>query len=99
MNYVQGTVVRRKVTFTNPDTLTVFDPTDVQLTVEYPNETVTTTSYVGAQGTVTKISTGIYEATIDTSGQSGLYEYEIAGLGSLEVRFADGFWVSPKLGP
>lgn len=69
----EGDLVTVRGTFSN-STGTVHNPTDVALYVRKPDATEITYWY--GSGTVTRPSTGIYEANLDTTGQRGLWLYD-----------------------
>lgn len=71
--YPEGTLVTVRGTFTN-STGTVLNPTAVLLDTTEPDGTQTTYTY-GVGNTITRPSTGIYEANLDTTSKRGLWLY------------------------
>jgi hypothetical protein len=71
--YPEGQVVTVQGTFKNT-LLALADPSVVKLTIKSPTEPETTYEYlVGA--VISKVSTGIYTADLDTTGKRGLWIY------------------------
>lgn len=71
--YPEGQIVTVQGTFKN-SSLVLHDPSVVKLTVKTPDEVETTYEYlVGA--VISKTSTGIYTADLDTTGKRGLWIY------------------------
>ena len=71
--YPEGTLVTVQGTFKD-SAGAVQDPTVVKLTVREPSETETTYIYL-TDALVTKTSTGIYAANLDTTLKRGLWIY------------------------
>ena len=72
-NYPEGTLVSVQGTFKN-SAGAVQDPSVVKLTVREPDGTTTTYTY-NVEATITKTSTGIYAANLDTTSKRGLWLY------------------------
>ena len=64
MQVYAGTAVQTTVTFTNP-TGVATTPSTVTLEFRYQGGTKTTYTY-GSTGNITKVSTGVYKATLTT---------------------------------
>ena len=71
--YPEGTLVTVQGTFRS-SAQALQDPTVVKLTTVEPDGTETTYVY-GTDALVTKTSTGIYAANLDTSSKRGLWLY------------------------
>lgn len=78
--YPEGTLVTARGTFTN-STGTVHNPTAVLLDVVEPASALVTYTY-GVDAIITRPSTGIYEANLDTTGKRGLWLYTWYSTGS-----------------
>lgn len=68
--YSVGANVRMKTVFTNPDTGSLVDPTEVFLRVRSPNETVTEYNYASGGGDINRLSSGTYymDKVVDNAG-------------------------------
>lgn len=67
---MSGSLVTSTATFTNTSG-TPTDPTTITLKVQSPNGTVNTYTYPNAF--ITRVSTGVYSAEIDTTGLTGYH--------------------------
>jgi len=83
-NYPEGTLVTVRGTFKN-STGTLHNPTAVLLDVVEPNSALITYTY-GVDAIITRPSTGIYEADLDTTNKRGLwlYTWYATGLGQTD---------------
>jgi hypothetical protein len=90
--YKEGELVAVQGTFKNTAGA-VQDPSIVKLTVREPSGTETTYIY-GTDAIVTKSSTGVYAANLDTTGKRGLWLYTWWSTGTGQADSGEkGFWV------
>ncbi len=97
--YAIGHLVTVTGTFTDTGGV-VGDPTSVSMLYDSPTSTAPTiltrtSTSTGAVGSITKLSTGIYTAQIETTGV-GLYEYRYTSTGVLTVSGESWFSVAPR---
>jgi len=83
VSYVQGSAIRITATFADPDSGAATDPAVVTMTIRRPDATSELRSY---PATISKLSTGVYRTTIDTSAQAGSWRYEIGSTGTGAIR-------------
>jgi hypothetical protein len=86
-----GTAVAVTATFVDP-TGAVTDPTTV--TFKFKAGAAATISWTYAAGQVTKVSTGVYTATLDTTGLAGNWTVEILGTGACAAVSSVSFAVT-----
>lgn len=79
-HFSAGSLVKLTSTFQDADEV-LFNPTDVKITIEDPNGTITTYEY-GVDGGLIKDSTGIYHIDVDTTGKPGTWHYRWFSLGT-----------------
>ena len=90
--YLAGNVVVLTATFTTVATSTLTDPTTITLKVG--NTATATTTYTYAASQITRVSTGVYQVNIDTTGYSaGTYGYEWLSTGPAQAVAAGAFVV------
>jgi len=82
MSYIQGTKIRVIGEFRDPDTDALEDPTDVIMSIWPPGGRPTQVKAWQAASGVTRISTGRFQAVIDTAVAAGTWEYLFEGTGS-----------------
>ncbi len=97
--YAIGHLVTVTGTFTDTGG-TVGDPTTVNFLYDSPTSTAPTTftrtsTSTGAVGSITKLSTGVYTAQIESTGR-GKYEYRFTSTGVLTASEESWFSVSPR---
>ena len=98
----QGTAVTTQVTFLTPSPglptsdWPVTDPTTVTLSVVDGTGTETTYTY-GVGNYITRVSTGVYSAQIDTSANPGLWRVKWTGTGACAVVNFAAFLVTAPL--
>lgn len=80
------------VTFMVPGETDPVDPSTV--TLKYANAGTTTTWEYGGTGAITKVSTGVYQAELDTTASSGVWTVEWIGTGACAVVNALTFVVT-----
>lgn len=95
LSVVAGTAVTTTATFTNA----AGSPTDpTTITLKFQGGTGSTTSWTYADDQLTRVSTGVYSATIDTTGDtygtSGTWTVEWLGTGNLAAVSAVTFQVT-----
>jgi hypothetical protein len=90
-DYLVGAQVVVTATFSSP--LGPIDPTDARVDVLNPSGITTTYSYSMAQ--VTKVSTGVYSYTIDTTGKTGRWNYRWWSPPPIGAAGSGGFVVDP----
>ena len=76
-----GNAVTTQVTFTVPPSTTPVDPDTVTLKFKGGVQTTTTWVYLGA-GSITKVSTGVYTAELNTTSYPGPWTVEWIGTGA-----------------
>lgn len=86
-----GTAVLSTATFTDP-TGAVVDPTTVSLKYSIYGQAATTVTY--GSGAITRVSTGVYQYTLDTSPGTGTWTLEWIGTGTCETINATTLVVS-----
>lgn len=95
MTYISGSLVRATGTFTDINGAPA-DPTTISLKYKSGSGSTTTLTYAGSQ--LTKLSTGVYYADLDTSGWAGpnnqLWTLEWIGTGTCQAISGDSFTVS-----
>ena len=89
-----GTAITTTATFTNPGSPTPVDPSTVTLKFRVANGSVTTWVYQGA-GSISKVSTGIYSAELDTTTAPGDWTVEWLGTGACAAVNVTEFSVAP----
>lgn len=72
-----GTIIRAKVTFTDPDTKVVLDPSAVSVAVRAPDGTLTSLVYT-VDASLVKTSVGVYYVLI-TLGSVGTWKWKWTG--------------------
>lgn len=94
MNVIQGTTVQTTASFSDPDGVAT-DPTTVVLKVK---SGATVTAYTYGTGTVvTRVSTGVYQASIATTPSTSLTWYvEWIGTGACSAVQVASFAVQPR---
>lgn len=96
--YRAGQVVELTATFTRKSDGAVGDPSTVAFVHQPPGGTKTTVTYAGASvpavGTVAKLSTGVYQLWVDTTGTAGLWTWEAEGTGGYQAAGAGAFQVA-----
>lgn len=95
--WISGTLVTSTATFTNEQTGAVADPTTITIKYNTVAGTVTTVVYPAAG--ITRVSEGVYQAAIDTTGWAGpgdlFQQVQWTGTGAVQA-IEDGAWfVSP----
>ena len=73
-HWTVGALVGLTGTFTDKNGNPV-DPTNAEVDVLDPTNTLTTYQYSGGTGAVTKVSTGVYSYNVNTIGKSGRYAW------------------------
>lgn len=86
-----GTAILTTATFTDPNGV-LTDPTTVILKFAVQGQAPTTWTYAASQ--LTRVSTGVYQATLDTSAGAGTWTVEWIGTGACEVVNAATFAVN-----
>jgi hypothetical protein len=94
--YMSGSLVTSTATFLD-DTGSPADPSTI--TLKYKTGTGDTVTAVYPDSPVTKVSTGVYQAELDTTGFDGpnlqLWTVEWIGTGSVQAIAVSTFQVSP----
>ena len=75
--FANGTIVKARITFTNPDTKAKVDPTSVTVAVRKPSGTSTTYTY-GVSPELVKESTGVFYVPISLS-EDGTFVWKWTG--------------------
>lgn len=86
--FSKGATVRVRVTFEDPDTGAVVDPSTVSITVRAPSTTVTTYTY-GTDAEVIKEATGKYLYRLNLS-EEGTYRWKWTGVAVNETAVIPG---------
>ena len=89
--YYTGNLIVDTCTFTN-ESGEVTDPTTVTLEFTFLPSLVSTTWTV-TSGQITKVSTGVYSANIDTTGQEGSCQLVWTGTGACQAVTVDTFGI------
>lgn len=75
--FALGEKVRARVTYTDPDTGALTDPSSVTAVLRTPSGTLTTYTY-GVDAVLSKVSTGLYQLVI-TLAEVGTYKWKWTG--------------------
>jgi hypothetical protein len=94
ISVIAGTAVTSTVTFQNPGVTSPVDPTTVTLKYRVSSGSVTTWEYEGA-GSISKVSTGVYSAELDTTELPGSWVVEWVGTGDCSAVETAQFQVTP----
>ena len=78
---MQGTKIRVKGEFRDPDTNDLEDPDDVVVSVWAPDGSPTDVRRLSDSTGVVRISEGLYQTVIDTSPAAGEWDYLFEGTG------------------
>lgn len=78
--FADGSIVRARVTYTDPDTGVVTDPAGVSVVIRAPDGTKTTYIY-GTDNELVRESAGVYHVLI-TLSQVGTYKWKWTGTAS-----------------
>jgi hypothetical protein len=102
MAILAGNVAQFTVTFVADSTDTVVDPTTVTFKYNMNNgATIATWTYSGSStpgvGMVARLSTGVYQAQVDTTGLNGLLVAEFVSTGTGQAAVIDTIQVSPNV--
>lgn len=89
-----GTAITSTATFTVPPSTTPVDPTGVTMKYKAGSAAVVTWTYLGA-GSITKVSTGVYAAELDTTSLAGGWTVEWIGSGACAAVSVTQFLVEP----
>jgi len=95
--YDEGTlvIVSTSPGFQSPSG-TLIDPSTVKLDVITPDNVLTTTTYGGSGPyPITRVSTGIYQASLDTTGKPGRWQYRWYATGTGQAAATNEFFVRP----
>jgi len=95
MSYDRGDLVRITATFTVNDVVT--DPASVYLYLRAPDGTLTTLQY-GVDGSVVKVSTGVYRYDYSATTRGDVY-YRWSGTGAAQAAEQGAFYVQDDVGP
>lgn len=97
MSYVQGTRVRVKGEFRNPDTKALEDPPDVVVSIWQPgfNDPTSVRTYQGNDG-VEKLGVGRYMTVVDTSPEAGEWHYVFESTGTDKIVKRGKLRVRPR---
>ena len=76
-----GNAVTTTVTFTVPPSTTPVDPSTITLKYKVGSQATVTWTY-GGTGSITKTSTGVYAAVLDTTALAGSWVIEWIGTGA-----------------
>ncbi len=93
-NVSQGAVVRIKGNFLNTAGAAA-DPTTVTFKVESEAGNIDDTYVYGVTPNIVKLSTGVFYLLVDTSDQSGVYNWSIVGTGAAVGAQQGQFYVEP----
>lgn len=100
MSYVQGTVVKVNVSFTDPaNANAALDPTDVVVQIYPPGKTAPSSTLMFSTGGVVKLAVGEYRFSLDTSAAAGQWSYQATGTGPNAVVKNRTLRVLPRLLP
>lgn len=97
-----GNAITTGVTFTNPvagedpSAWPPVDPTAVTLTYVAGDGATPVIWTYGGTGSITKVSTGIYTAELDTTGTTGAWRVKWVGTGACAAVWVNGFSVTPQ---
>ena len=92
--YIAGTLVTVTLTFLNLSNVPT-DPTTITVKWSYSGAVSTTVWVYPTASQLTRVSTGVYAAAIDTTGNPGTYTVEGIGTGAVQVTGVDSFLVNP----
>jgi hypothetical protein len=81
--WTAGSLVTSTATFTLTSTSAVADPTTVEIKVKVGQLAEATYTYPNAY--ITRVSTGVYSANIDTTGATGVMTIEWIGTGAVQA--------------
>ena len=91
--YTIGAQVIVKSAFTDPSSGAALDPTDARVDVVGPSGISTTYTY--GLGQVSKVSTGVYTYTVDTTAKAGRWSYRWWSPTPIGAANASDFIVDP----
>jgi hypothetical protein len=102
MAILAGNVAKFTVTFVTESTDTLVDPTTVSFNYNVNNgSTIATWTYASASspavGVVARISTGVYQAWVDTTGLNGLLVGEFVSTGTGQAAVQDSISVGSNV--
>ena len=88
-----GTLVTSTATFASTETGQVADPTTVTLKYRPPGGATQTVTYPNAL--ITRVSTGVYSAELDSTGLPGPWTAEWIGTGAVQAIESDTWTIGP----
>ena len=95
--YPAGTGVKcRELFYTTPDKTTLADPTTITFRFRDPDGNQTAWVY-GTDSELVRSSTGDYYAIVPTD-ESGVWDYEFEGTGTVDIISVGKFVATPTLG-
>lgn len=93
--WVAGSLVTSTVTFTAESTGEPADPSAITLSWQPGYQATVQTATYGDGSTITKVSTGVYAAELDTTSHPGPWTVQWTGTGTVQAIAVSNFQVTP----